>query len=90
MPVLNVSLTDHCIPGRTQTNTISDYQVIDVFNDHLCYVVTDKRTAWHLPFRRSFMLVSKVVITFVSKSRSKLAMYSKVEWLRPRPRVFTS
>lgn len=68
--------------GRTQDNTISDYQIIDVLNDHLCYVITDKRTAWHLPFRRSFRLVSKVVITFVAKSKSKLAIYTRVEWLR--------
>ncbi|KAJ5084618.1 hypothetical protein NUU61_009197 [Penicillium alfredii] len=67
--------------GRTQPNTISDYQIIDVLNDHLCYVITDKKTPWHLPFRRSFRLVSKVVITFVAKSKSKLAVYTKVEWL---------
>lgn len=67
--------------GRTQDKTISDYQIIDVLNDHLCYVVTDKRTPWHLPFRRSFRLVSKVVITFVAKGKSKLAVYTKVEWL---------
>lgn len=53
-----------------------------MLNDHLCYVVTDKRTPWHLPFRRSFRLVSKVVITFVAKSKSKLAIYTKVEWLK--------
>jgi hypothetical protein len=53
-----------------------------VLNDHLCYVITDKRTPWHLPLRRSFRLVSKVVITFVTKSKSKLAIYTKVEWLK--------
>ncbi|EAW08196.1 putative transcription factor SipA3 [Aspergillus clavatus NRRL 1] len=67
--------------GRTQDKTISDYQMIDVLNDHLCYVVTDKRTPWHLPFKRSFRLVSKIVITFVAKGKSKLAVYTKVEWL---------
>lgn len=68
--------------GRDHDNAISDYQIIDVLNDHLCYVITDKRTPWHLPFRRSFRLVSKVVITFVAKSKSKLAIYTKVEWLK--------
>ncbi|KAJ5183442.1 hypothetical protein N7492_001058 [Penicillium capsulatum] len=68
--------------GRSHDNLISDYQIIDVLNDHLCYVITDKRTPWHLPFRRSFRLVSKVVITFVAKSKSKLAIYTKVEWLK--------
>ncbi|EPS27839.1 hypothetical protein PDE_02783 [Penicillium oxalicum 114-2] len=70
------------ILGRSQNNVISDYQIIDVLNDHLCYVVTDKRTPWHLPLRRSFRLVSKVVITFVAKSKCKLAIYVKVEWLK--------
>ncbi|KAJ5085838.1 hypothetical protein N7532_010609 [Penicillium argentinense] len=68
--------------GHSQENDISDYQIIDVLNDHLCYVITDKRTPWHLPFRRSFRLVSKVVITFQAKSKSKLAIYTKVEWLK--------
>lgn len=67
--------------GRTTGSTISDYQIIDVLNDHLCYVVTDKRTPWHLPFKRSFRLVSKIVVTFISKGKSKLAVYTKVEWV---------
>jgi hypothetical protein len=68
-------------PGGNQETAIADYQIIDVLNDHLCYVVTDKKTPWHLPFRRSFRLVSKVVITFQAKSKSKLAIYTNVEWL---------
>ncbi|KAJ5551594.1 hypothetical protein N7535_000461 [Penicillium sp. DV-2018c] len=75
----NICTTD--VLGRTHENTISDYQIIDVLNDHLCYVITDKKTPWHLPFRRSFRLVTKVVITFQAKSKSKLAIYTKVEWL---------
>lgn len=67
--------------GRVTQTRVSDYQIIDVLNDHLCYVVTDKRTPWHLPFRRNFRLVSKIVITYVSKSKCKLAIYTKVEWL---------
>jgi hypothetical protein len=61
---------------------MSDYQIVDVQNEHLCYVVTDKRTPWHLPFRRNFWLVSKIVITHVAKSRCKLAVFTKVEWIR--------
>lgn len=49
-------------------------------NDHLCYVVTDKQIPWHLPFRNKFKLVTKVVITHVAKSRSKLVIYTQVEW----------
>lgn len=68
--------------GRTHVAEVRDYQIVDVNNDHLCYVVTDKRTAWHLPFRRNYRLVSKVVITHVSKGKCKLAIFTKVEWLR--------
>ncbi|KAK2801172.1 SNF1-interacting protein [Onygenales sp. PD_10] len=67
--------------GRPRQTEVSDYQIVDVQNDHLCYVVTDKRTPWHLPFKRYFRLVSKIVITHVSKSRCKLAIFTKVEWL---------
>ncbi|KMQ48888.1 Pleckstrin like protein domain [Trichophyton rubrum] len=67
--------------GRSHLADVCDYQIIDVFNDHLCYVVTDKRTPWHLPFKRQFRLVSKAVITYVSKSKCKLAIFTKVEWI---------
>ncbi|KAL4793594.1 hypothetical protein BDV19DRAFT_214210 [Aspergillus venezuelensis] len=67
--------------GRTTAKSIFDYQLIDVLNDHLCYVITDKRTPWHLPFKRNFRLVNKIVITFVTKGKCKLSVYTKVEWL---------
>lgn len=70
------------ILGRSHLAEVRDYQIVDVNNDHLCYVVTDKRTAWHLPFRRSYRLVSKIVITHVAKGKSKLAIFTKVEWLK--------
>lgn len=60
-----------------------DYQMIDVLNDHLCYVVTDKKTPWHLPKHNDFMLVSKVVITHVAKSKCKMTIYIRVDWSKP-------
>jgi hypothetical protein len=69
------------ILGRSHLAEVKDYQVVDVSSDHLCYVVTDKRTAWHLPFRRRCRLVSKIVITHVAKGRSKLSIFTKVDWL---------
>lgn len=68
--------------GRTLQSTFLDYQMIDVYNDHLCYVVTDRQTAWYLPFYQSFLLLSKIVITHVAKSRCKLAIYTKIEWMK--------
>lgn len=59
---------------------IRDYQVIEVLNDHLCYVVADKKTPWYLPHSKDFVLISKFVITHVAKSRCRLAVYTKLEW----------
>jgi hypothetical protein len=67
--------------GQESFSRVQDYQVIDVASDHLCYVVSDKRTPWHLPYQDSHRLVSKVVITHVAKARCKLAVFVKVEWL---------
>jgi hypothetical protein len=69
--------------GQTSLSQVRDYQVVDVNSDHLCYVVTDKRTPWHLPFQHRQRLVSKIVITHVAKARCKMAVFDKVEWTRP-------
>ncbi|KAH7418195.1 hypothetical protein BKA64DRAFT_730025 [Cadophora sp. MPI-SDFR-AT-0126] len=65
---------------RARQANIVDYQVIEVMNDHVCYVITDFKTPWHLPHHKDFMLVSKIVITHVAKSKSKLAIFTKVDW----------
>lgn len=65
---------------RSRQANVIDYQVIDVMNDHVCYVVTDYKTPWHLPHPKDFMLVTKIVITHVAKSKCKLAIYTKVAW----------
>lgn len=66
--------------GRSLQANVVDSQTIDVMNDHICYVITDKKTPWHLPHHKDFMLVSKIVITHVAKSKCKLAIYTKIEW----------
>lgn len=68
------------------TVVINDYQVIEVMNDHLCYVVSDRKTPWYLPGHERFVLLSKVVITHVSKARCKLAVHTKIDWKR-NPRI---
>ncbi|KAF4636436.1 hypothetical protein G7Y89_g1643 [Cudoniella acicularis] len=65
---------------RARQANVVDYQVIDIMNDHVCYVVSDMKTPWHLPHHKDFMLVSKIVITHVAKSKCKLAIYTKVDW----------
>ena len=59
---------------------MADTQTIDLLNDHLCYVVTDQKTPWHLPHHKDFSLVSTIVISHVAKSKCKLAVYTKVDW----------
>ena len=66
--------------GRSRQANVVDSQVIDVMNDHVCYVVTDKKTPWHLPHHQDFMLISKIVITHVAKSKCKLTIFTKVDW----------
>ncbi|KAM4054758.1 BAR domain of APPL family protein [Hirsutella rhossiliensis] len=66
--------------GRSKSANVSDDQSIDVYSDHVTYVVTHNKTAWHLPHSRSFKLVTTIVITHVAKSKCKLAVYTGIEW----------
>ncbi|KAL5420289.1 hypothetical protein PMIN03_000115 [Paraphaeosphaeria minitans] len=69
-------------PGKAGAVIINDYQVIEVLNDHLCYVVADRKAPWYLPGHDRFILLSKIVVSHVSKSRCKLAIYTKIDWAR--------
>ncbi|KHN95124.1 Pleckstrin-domain containing protein [Metarhizium album ARSEF 1941] len=66
--------------GRKKPEEVVDYQIIDVYSDHVTYVVTHIKTAWHLPHSGSFKLVTKIVITHVAKSKCKLAAYVRIDW----------
>ncbi|KAK8933174.1 putative PH domain-containing protein [Metarhizium anisopliae] len=66
--------------GRKKSENVIDYQSIDVYSDHVTYVVTHIKTAWHLPHSGSFKLLTKIVITHVAKSKCKLAAYVKIDW----------
>ncbi|AEO57940.1 hypothetical protein MYCTH_2304763 [Thermothelomyces thermophilus ATCC 42464] len=71
--------------GRKRPGDVVDTQTIDVFNDHITYVVTHVKTPWHLPHSHAFKLVTKVVITHLAKSKCKLAIYTKVDWSKAPP-----
>lgn len=71
--------------GRSKTTDVEDFQVIDLFNDHIMYEVTHIKTAWHLPHSQYFKLVTKVVITHVAKSKCKLAIYVGIDWSKSPP-----
>ncbi|OAA74092.1 hypothetical protein ISF_00993 [Cordyceps fumosorosea ARSEF 2679] len=66
--------------GRDKSADVKDEQTIDLFSDHVTYVVTHTKTAWHLPHSGSFKLISKIVITHVAKSKCRLAIWVKIDW----------
>ncbi|KAI0871891.1 PH domain-containing protein [Hypoxylon argillaceum] len=66
--------------GRLREEDIADHQVVEIFSDHVTYVVTHEKTPWHLPHAQGFKLVTKIVITHVAKSKCKLAIFTKVVW----------
>ncbi|KAI7153584.1 hypothetical protein KC349_g8267 [Hortaea werneckii] len=68
--------------SQDQNSPMSDTQTVDVSNDHLCYVVTNNKNPWRLPYATRFGLVTKIVITHTSKSKCKLAIFQQVNWLR--------
>lgn len=69
--------------GQSKTVNVNDHQTIDVFSEHVTYMVTHTKTAWHLPHSQNFTIVTKIVITHIAKSKCKLAIYVKVDWSKP-------
>jgi hypothetical protein len=51
-----------------------------VINDHLCYVITERKTAWFLPYSNFYTLVLKIVVTHVAKSHCRLSIFVRVDW----------
>ena len=66
--------------GRAKTTEVRDLQTIEVYSDHITYVVAHTKTAWHLPHSEKFKTVTKIVITHMAKSKCKLAIYVRVDW----------
>jgi hypothetical protein len=66
--------------GRSREEEVTDDQTIEIFSDHVTYVVTHEKTPWYLPHADGFKLVTKIVITHVAKSKCKLAIFTKVVW----------
>ncbi|KAI2642918.1 PH domain-containing protein [Xylaria nigripes] len=76
----NFKITYNDRLGRSREQDITDHQTIDLFSDHVTYVVTHEKTPWHLPHAQGFKLVTKIVITYIAKSKCKLAVFTKVIW----------
>jgi hypothetical protein len=64
----------------------ADIQTIDIFNDHLCYVITNVKQPHRLPYASQFVLTTKIVITHTAKSRCKLAIFQNLTW-RKEPKL---
>ncbi|CAK4033919.1 Hypothetical predicted protein [Lecanosticta acicola] len=71
--------------SRNEQTPMADTQTIDIFNDHLCYVVTNGKYPWRLPYSNSFSLTTKFVITHSAKSRCKLAIFQSLSWTKTPP-----
>ncbi|KAI5369407.1 Putative pleckstrin domain, PH-like domain superfamily, AH/BAR domain superfamily, VASt [Septoria linicola] len=70
---------------KNSDELLIDTQTIDIFNDHLCYVVTNDKQPHRLPYADSFILTTKFVVTHMAKSRSKLATFQSLVWRKPPP-----
>jgi hypothetical protein len=68
---------------ETQSKPVTDAQAVDIYNDHLCYVVTNNKYPWRLPYADSLNLATKLVITHTAKSKCKLAVYQQIRWTKP-------
>lgn len=75
--------------GRKRPGEVTDTQTIDVFHDHITYVVTHVKTPWHLPHSQAFKIVTKIVITHVAKSKCKLAVFTEVDWSKNKALPFS-
>lgn len=76
------------IESKDKTVQSEDVQTIDVITDHLCYVVTNVKQPWRLPYPDRQQLITKIVITHSAKSRCKLAIFQQVRWARDAPPTF--
>ncbi|KAK0326831.1 SNF1-interacting protein [Friedmanniomyces endolithicus] len=76
-------------PGGNWTRSFSsadaaalthDTQCIEIYNDHLCYVVTNTKVPRKMPYAKSFTPTTKLVITHTAKSACKLVIFQSISW----------
>ncbi len=69
--------------SQDNATPMADTQTVDIMRDHLCYVVSNQKQPWRLPYSTRFHLTTKIVITHVAKSRCKLAVFQQISWTQP-------
>lgn len=57
-------------------------QRVEHKEDNNLYVVYDRRSPWELPYGSVFYVATRYIITAQSKSRSKISVWTTVEWIR--------
>lgn len=66
--------------SQGERTPMADTQSVDILNDHLCYVVTNHKIPWRLPYSNRFHLITKVVISHSAKSKCKLSCFQRINW----------
>ncbi len=74
--------------SQGQATPMADSQAIDILNDHLCYVISNLKHPWRLPYSSRFHLITKFVITHVAKSSCKLAIFQQINWTQPPSMIY--
>ncbi|SPO02761.1 related to Snf1p protein kinase interacting protein (SIP3 protein) [Cephalotrichum gorgonifer] len=69
---------------RHKTSEVTDSQTIEIHRDHVTYVVTHAKRAWHLPHSAAFTVITTIVITHISKTKCKLSIYVRTDWAKFR------
>ncbi|KAK9241465.1 hypothetical protein V1525DRAFT_352136 [Lipomyces kononenkoae] len=79
--------TSPIVRGWSRKQNIRCFQKIERMEDYLLYVVVDTHTPWNLPAADLFSQINRYVISYVSKSKCKLTIWSSTEWTISTPVV---
>lgn len=59
---------------------VLDVQTIEKQDEHICYVISDVRVPWHLPYSDSFTMDMRIAITHIAKTKCKLTVWTNLQW----------
>jgi hypothetical protein len=63
---------------------VANLQRVEKMDENVSYIVYDRRTPWELPHGDVFYIATRFVVTSAGKTKSRLAVYVSVEWIRSR------
>ncbi|KAK9365979.1 hypothetical protein V1509DRAFT_312402 [Lipomyces kononenkoae] len=82
---LSFETTSTIVRGWTRKQNIRCFQKIERMEDYLLYVVVDTHTPWNLPAADIYSQINRYVISYLSKSKCKLIIWSSTEWTISSP-----